>query len=606
MSFSAQSRFKFLEAISPEDPGSQLEAAVFLAYSADLPSIFAVLLSLIGHDLDVSELEDPTSKPHLLLPKLVALKDRVRILVNPGGLNAYRLKDPILAGAVDQIVREVPATQGSRSSFHPKVSLVKFTVPGTGDSPFAKMTVSSRNLTGSTAMDIATEVELRPVSGRGPGAGAPGAEFIHHALTVAHGQAEVPAAILALLNHARGCALFPLEGSVFRSPRFFAQAGPSKDASLFQTSGLVQTGAERIVISPFLDVGGVERLLPARDGLRRRLLTASESLAKLAGSPAGLERLNGVECYVLNLEGAEEFEGLHAKVVVDGFGDRSRILVGSANATVAGWLGRNWEAVLSWDAPAEVFAQVCEDLFEKGDGAQALFRKVELTEFSTGAEPEDGERREIEFCLREMGLEGRIELGKESIELEVIAAMGGRLDYRCLSIAFYGTDVFVPFVPTEDGHSRAVLMAPIEELTLFCLLHYERPGGVPIELVRRVNAIIGSDVELAREAAFLRRIIREKGLAALLAEFMGGSSFGTGIGARVRGRRGGGAEVRAMSMETPSLEGLIQFCLQDPTMAHSLERLFELDGLDGRDAEILSRLRRIWMNLRPEIDKVGA
>lgn len=601
MSFAADSRFRFLDVISPDEPEHQIEAAIFLSYSADMPSIFAVLLTLLGLDLSVREVEDPLSELESYLPRLVALKDRVRILINPGGMNRHRLKNPILAGAIDQIVREVHLKPGSRASFHPKVALMRFSDQEGGSGKDSRLIVSSRNMTVSLAMDMGASSQLK-WRGKEVSSGAGVVEFLEQALRTADERESPPEAIRRLLEDARNSSLGPNGGDESWPVKFVCQTGAVGSPSFLESARLAEYGTERIVISPFLDLGGLRSLITS-EAMPRRLISTPEALAKIATSDGGRALLEGVECYVLNLEGIEDFEGLHAKVVIDRFHDRTRIVSGSANATGAGLLGRNWEAGFGWDAPVDAFELISKDLFESEEGVQPLARRVELGDFTEGPEPEDIQSKDCQYALREMPLTGRISLLDGDVRLEVIAEVPEILEGDKLSVTPFGRDVWTQFSSLGEGRYSAAYATKPEELSLFCHLRYELPDHSVVEMVRRLDALISDEILAARESALFKRLVNQKGLAALLLEFMSGGSFGGGLGGgRGGGRRGEGDDTQ--HADQPSLEGFLQFVISEPGRVADFERLLALDGLEGQDAELLARLRRMWGDLRSEITRV--
>src|SRR5699024_32870 len=163
------------------------------------------------------------------------------------------------------------------------------------------------------------------------------------------------APLVELLRTLPELAVQPLEGE--RRARIAALAErwseiiwedpPGMDVLNFHVFGLQEpaepglTGSQALVISPF--VSG-ERLRELRRGFSGPtvLLSRADQLDQL--DPASLKgRIDTLVLDEMAVEdaveerGSERLVGLHAKVVVVDYNHRSRVFIGSANATEAGW-----------------------------------------------------------------------------------------------------------------------------------------------------------------------------------------------------------------------------------------------------------------------------
>jgi hypothetical protein len=133
---------------------------------------------------------------------------------------------------------------------------------------------------------------------------------------------------------------------------------------------------ELLVISPFID-GSTIQILGAwgNPGVKRLLLSSRFELAKLLGQKqlptSGFEQLlfmdapdtedDGSGDVTAKQDEAEKLlRGLHAKLICAKGRGAARIWMGSANATVRGWVGGNSEAIAEMDIDEKVYVQLRE------------------------------------------------------------------------------------------------------------------------------------------------------------------------------------------------------------------------------------------------------
>ena len=106
----------YLDALHPA-PGCAVTGAILTSYSADLASIVAALLALVGRDN-----EDGSGGKADLVEAVELLRGKVRILIQRGRL-ARPKRIPPIAGILDQFIHEIDFDEREHS-WHPKVSLV--------------------------------------------------------------------------------------------------------------------------------------------------------------------------------------------------------------------------------------------------------------------------------------------------------------------------------------------------------------------------------------------------------------------------------------------------------------------------------------------------
>lgn len=338
----------YLDGLRP-GPYERVEFAILASYSADLGSIGAALLALAGKDTDTGR-----GSPTDFADAVEQLRGNVRVVIQRGRLAKMR-RTPRIAAVLDQFVREVEFDE-SQQSWHPKVALVKMVLP-TGEAHW-RLWIGSRNLTECTNRDIGLLLVSGPPGGATiDGVGALARDLADRAAlagvrpdslktTVAKVPWRAPAGV-----RVRG---FRWSGGVFdeQGADPIPKPGPRTD--------------EIVVVSPFID----KRFLALQaavgtDSPTRKLLTTMGEIQRIGPSLCGFEllRLDAPDYPVDDpeaetqpfLQGSdgdhqddEEEElgrGLHAKLLYMRAGQQRRLWLGSANATMRGWSGRNAEVM---------------------------------------------------------------------------------------------------------------------------------------------------------------------------------------------------------------------------------------------------------------------
>ncbi|QQO23869.1 hypothetical protein JJB98_30325 [Bradyrhizobium diazoefficiens] len=333
----------FLEGLRP-GPDESVELALLASYSADLESIGATLLALAGKDTDAgrgspSDFADAVERP----------RGKVRIIIQRGRLAKMR-KTPRIAAVLDQLVREVDFDEATHS-WHPKAALVR-TLDANGEIGW-RLWIGSRNLTEC----VNREIGLLLISGAKGGAAIPGAEELARDL-----------ADRATLKGLRSTSLAGTIAKVaWRSPagvrveRIVWSAGSGG-----QTIPVPPIGTDEIVVvSPFIDKNFLARQAPqSTRPMRRMLLTTMREIERVGPSLAMFDDLLALDAPDYPIgdpepdqqsaasapdsgmaedEEEEVGRGLHAKLLFMRSGQKRRLWLGSANATMRAWTGRNAE-----------------------------------------------------------------------------------------------------------------------------------------------------------------------------------------------------------------------------------------------------------------------
>jgi hypothetical protein len=335
----------FLEGLRP-GPDESVELALLASYSADLGSIGATLLALVGKDTDAGR-----GSPSDFADAVEHLRGKVRIVIQRGRLAKMR-KTPRIAVVLDQFVREVPFDE-AKHSWHPKAALIR--VRSADGRVGWRLWIGSRNLTECVNRDIG----LLLVSGEKGAAPIPGVSELAHALAA---RAELKGLRPAELAVSIATVAWRAPAGV-RVERFRWSAGMAD-----QEVPVPPLGADEIVVvSPFIDKNFLAlQAPPGAKGSHRVLLTTMREIERIGPSlpafdellaldapdypvgdlePQAQSAMSEVENGQANEEEEEVYRGLHAKLLFMRSGRKRRLWLGSANATMRAWTGRNAEVM---------------------------------------------------------------------------------------------------------------------------------------------------------------------------------------------------------------------------------------------------------------------
>ena len=333
----------FLEGLRPGTDES-VELALLASYSADLGSIGATLLALAGKDTDAGR-----GSPSDFADAVERLRGKVRIIIQRGRLAKMR-KTPRIAAVLDQFVREVDFDEAMHS-WHPKAALVR-TLSAAGEIGW-RLWIGSRNLTECVNGDIG----LLLVSGEKGGATIPGADELARAL-----------ADRAALKGLRSTSLAATIAKVVWRP----PAGVRVERILWSAGSGGQpipvppVGTDEVVVvSPFIDKNFLaQQVSQVTKPMRRVLLTTMREIERIGPSltvfddllaldapdypigdpePDPQSAASAPDSGVAEDEEEEVGRGLHAKLLFMRSGQKRRLWLGSANATMRAWSGRNAE-----------------------------------------------------------------------------------------------------------------------------------------------------------------------------------------------------------------------------------------------------------------------
>lgn len=312
-------RTLYTRALTPP-PGCRFDCAMALTYSLNLDMQLAVPLHLLLHagDRPDSEL---LADPVALLYGLRQTTDRITILHQRGGIHPPRRSNILYSMLEDSLHAAAPRGGGI---FHPKVWVLRFVPADDGNAdggtgPLIRLAVMSRNLTGDRSWDVSVMTQGRP----GTDAVSKNAELaaLFRALpgmspTLSKDRADQIAKLAGDLER----TVWELPGHVDEF-RLHAIGPGLKEWRLPRSRRLV-------VMSPFCTPNALFEMARGSDS-PPTLVSRPEELARIHGqAPAALERFE--RCLVLSqlLD-----DSLHAKVYLCEMDGRTRLFVGSINAT---------------------------------------------------------------------------------------------------------------------------------------------------------------------------------------------------------------------------------------------------------------------------------
>lgn len=592
----------FLEGLRP-GPDEDVELGLLASYSADLGSIGATLLALAGKDTDAGR-----GSPSDFADAVERLRGKVRIIIQRGRLAKMR-RTPRIAVVLDQFVREVDFDEATHS-WHPKAALVR-TRDADGKAGW-RLWIGSRNLTENVNLDIG----LLLLSGENGGAFIPGAEQVARAL-----------AERAALKGVRPVSLGAAVAKVaWRAPpgvrveRLRWSDGSGDMAVPVPPAGT----DEVVVVSPFIDKIFLARQAPQGSKPPRRvLLTTMREIERIGPSLAAFDDLLALDApdypvgdsepdadiavATSGREPAEDEEeelgrGLHAKLLFMRSGQKRRLWLGSANATMRAWTGRNAETT------AEL---VVTEPVEKG--LRALLGSARLVEAPLVEHTPDAaalEEEALERARAQVAARWAVQLGFDD--------EGARLAHRS-DLHPGGPHPDEPDVVLEVGTlygelvewpygQATVLLGPIApaERSEFVRLRVSR-GGKGLSWLQRAPADppFGED----RDRAAFVRFLGARGfllwLAGLLADD-GREGEGDWTNDEPQGRAGPGMSP-ALGSSLPTLEEMLAAWARDPEKFRQIERrvsqylpavLEEARQDDPQTADTLRRFDDLWGKLR--------
>lgn len=476
--------------------GQTLSRAVVTTYSLDLIAMLGLVLAL-GGDVE-TELE---ASPLGLVKAFDKVRGKLIVLHQLGRVvapSAHRSVLPLL----DTMVQAV-ASNERRQSWHPKIALVKHTSEA---GPEWRFWIGSRNLTGSTDRDAglllvtSKDRSARPVP-------------------------DICGLAEDLLADAR---ISPSELGELRSARWLSPAGVSVRNIRWRRSGQIKNfvdtplllRADRgCAVSPFIDPSGIAEVLKA-GSQSISLLTTESAGAKCtpfkgvlfkvdtAPEPAATVSVEQQQEQIVGEFDEPKSTGVHAKLLAVSKGDRTALILGSANLTGRGLVGPNAEAVAILDITDQALA---ESLYGFVDGGIDLVA-VDVT--SIEEQGKEHAKRELDNLISEF-LECRFSLAYKDDGLHLIIRDGSA---EVLRLARFEVSLFL------DANAWVEILPGYQSIRLVA---NAPPASEQTSLVNfRAHSIFGPEVCRAWvQSLDVEGVDLERRDRALLANYVGPNRF---------------------------------------------------------------------------------
>jgi hypothetical protein len=600
-----------LDSLAPPD-GYRLDQGVGTTFSLDLVALLRVPLAFTVFDWQQTD-GSPTADPHALLAALRQYADRLTVFCQAGQISVPRHDHRLLSQLEDAIVEAKSPTEGG--VFHPKVWALRYIAPE--DPVRYRLLVLSRNLTFDRSWDAAlvldgelTDRTRRIASSR------PAADFVASLEDCAITRLSATAsARVRMIAHDLARVRWELPEH-FEQLVFHPIGHDGQPAWPF--SGDIR---RMLVISPFARKRALKRL--AQHGAGHRLVSRLETLAGLtrdelasfdpieilddALQPDDLDEASTLMGQVADDEAAldptTEVTGLHAKLYVADAGWKSRLWIGSANATDAAF-ERNVEFLAELQGPKGH----CGIDAVLGDPQADRSLSSLLRRFDPPADrvPVDSVLEELERELERLrrriaGVQTVAEVGPDdddrhrlTLRLPPAAALPAQADALVRPITLTQTQAI-----SESTTWRVV---PTELLTPFFAFEVTlRSQGREASTAFLTRAELSGAPEGRREA-LLTALLRDRSqvlrfLLLLLADSSGSAEAALSALAAFRERAGDGDPSQQPSV--PLLETMLKALDRDPRALEQVERLVADLSASDAGADLLPEgFSEVWQPIR--------
>ncbi|MHB8872078.1 MAG: hypothetical protein ACYC8T_00180 [Myxococcaceae bacterium] len=329
----AKDRTAITDALRPP-PGYRLAAGLGTTFSLEFQAFTAIILALVGADLDEGKPDAPS-----VLTAVARLRHKLRLFVSPGRLIPPPHPSRLFA-LYDRITRPVPL---DRATFHPKVWALEFeqlSRPELKRQPnVLRLVCSSRNVTDSQCWELGARFDGR--------AGTPsdlGRDVAAFGRRLAKAdRLPLPRLLYRMLDSFTR-AEFDVGSEAAEALRLFHQWPGEPPLS----ARLPKRASRAVFISPFVRADLLRELAARVEELT--VVSRQDELDALSNEAH--EALSSVRKYVVTGAADDDVPALelHAKLLAWESATARETLVGSANATGAGWgvgRGGNCEAMVA-------------------------------------------------------------------------------------------------------------------------------------------------------------------------------------------------------------------------------------------------------------------
>ena len=408
-------QYLFPDALSLPDDAEVLNI-IGTTYSCSLEMIVAIILWSDGQSRAFADLTPPEQ-----LKSLFELAGKTKIWCNRGNTRLHGDASELLA-MLDETLLEVKPGE-AMTSFHPKFLLIRYRLKHDNSTKY-RIVITSRNFITSDSWDVIFVVEAM-LGKQTTSSGKNIAEFVrtfHNHTIEPEMLQEIERLTFDLDTESKG---------TYGNLRFAFQAPNAPRNMLVSVPPMY---SKALVVSPFVGNGFMEEILKRCHG-KTILVSMQDSLDKLAP-----EIVNNPNCDVWSVDGeVEQMSGtepespqseenysfsLHAKVYQFELDSGSQFFLGSPNATVNGWYGRNTECGIMFDRTSYSIDDFWRETFRKDDKTEVSFlHKYTRLERKKNDEAENLDAAHSMLCSLEIVLTIDTEKREYSISIPNAASL---------------------------------------------------------------------------------------------------------------------------------------------------------------------------------------
>lgn len=588
-------RSAFTDALSPPS-GFVLGACIGTTFSLDFELFTAVLLAFVGADADGLLNNAP-----VVLTSVARLRSRLRVFVNGGSLHPPTATNRLYA-LYDQILRPKAVDRGA---FHPKVWALRFDPMARPEQhnaePIFRLLTASRNVTDSGCWELGALFE----GSRRTSTQKFGSDVAAFCRKVA-ASCDLPKALRKLIDELKYVE-FAAPREAARGLRFDWQ-WPGVRVLI---NRLPRTMSRTLLISPFLRADFLKSLCDRTDELT--LVSTQDELDQLSDETH--KHLATARIFVVAASADEADEevpslGLHAKLLAWESGDVSETLIGSANATGAGWgcgPNINCEAMvalrpgLGVDAVVKAFIAPTRGKLHSwidnyvrqdpvGDDEHAAAKSLECFKRRLCANQIRGEYNSVEKTLRLLAASSNGDPNWPTGKCAEIVPLlqrdqPARADYRLV----YGPGAVFHGIELEDVAAFA-----------YVVVWSEHCRDVELAFVVQFELSLGAMDADARDKAVNARLLDGVDARTLLLDVLAGLPGGTSWCAD-RGHMGLW-QTSDRLLRSVTIERILEVCTADPSRILEVEAVLAACG----DASNMSTFREFWAVFRVSLEQEGA
>lgn len=258
-----------------------VDYAVFTTYSLDMPTLLSVPF-MLGTMADLTE--TTMRSPHLILETINRSAGKFAVFCNAGCIAVPQANSKVYALLERSVVQvTLPAKGGGFVNFHPKVWVVKETNPETGEGQI-KFVVLSRNLTCSNDLDVVCElvgkIGKKLATKKAQTKHAPLVDFLKWLIGKADDR-TIRENMRVICKDISYIERFDLTDSPFEDYDFFPMGIPAYDGySKCLDQDILDHAAEMLIISPFVDMDVLNKMVNCAPSAKKTLITRHSSVTQ--------------------------------------------------------------------------------------------------------------------------------------------------------------------------------------------------------------------------------------------------------------------------------------------------------------------------------------